>query len=587
MRAFTALTVSFMALWGCALSGERDEIGLVYQSDPATFPDEPPPAPAADAGMPQEDAAVPEPDASEPDATMPAPDAGPTSDAGPPAEDAGECTAAPTLTVPDLPFIPGPSHPTGTVGQLDVLLGRFVDHLGCEPLEHVQFTILDDVAGADQTLADTYQNLKLWMVNADGSRLQIGYTFGTLTDVDGTTYLFTPSSAIRRESGSQTYEVRADVKYGATLITDDSVVRVERVQSVGVESGEGYDLGPVELQPVWIAEHGRLRVHRDSSTPVGRQLAMGMRRVELFRFRLENGPEEEIDVTRLAAFKESLVAAGGLTNMYLQNSVTGEIYGGTLASFDSSTGAAIFDSISNLRIPRNGVVTIGFFADVLPWLSGAISGDEFRITINKNIFGDPARLLFIQATGHDSGYGLGAEDVAFGSDAVDGTAIYGGQFTIYRSVLSVALHTSTPSGHQVGREAQTVAQFVLTSTSPGGFPLTVEDVEPVLQSSILLSGLAGIKLWLGAAGPVENLLDELSVGGMLSSLLSIWGSGRSFDVPADTSRIIIVTADTQEALPGNLLRVDLQRGRTLTYSDGLTTGIVPDQTPIFAPELSY
>lgn len=527
-----------------------------------------------------------------PDAGPPAEDAGDAgsdsgADAGP-LPDAGECTAAPTLTVPDLGFTPRPGHPTGTIGERDVLLGRFQDHLGCEPLDLTQFTLVDDVVGAGQTLADTFQNLKIWMVNADGTRLQVGYTIGTLTDSDAATYTFTPIAAIRRESGAQMYEVRADVMRGALLITDDAVVRVERVQAVGVESGEGFDLGPVQLQPVWIAAHGQLHIYPDSSTPVARQVAMGQTRVEVFRFRNEAGPEEEVDITRIPLLREG---PGNLHNIRLHDAVgTDEQFGGTYPAFDAD-GGVLFDSISNMRVPRSGARIVKALADIGSLIDGAVSGDRFRFVIlNQETVEPGVPLTAFRASGVESGWLFTDEDVFFsgnstwGPPAIEGS-VYSSWFTIYRSVLSIARHASSPSGLTSGASEQLVARFVLTNTSPGDYTLNVRLLNLDIGSTIANTAPRTIRVYRDSV-TTGNLLAShtFAAGEFFSDTEWTDEQFEDFDV-SPGNRDIFVTLDTTDAATDKRLTVGIGEG--VTWSDGVSEILECDSLPVVGNTLFY
>lgn len=541
--------------------------------------------PPPDAGPPAEDAGSDATVESGSDAGAPDEDAG--ADAGP-LPDAGECTAAPTLTVPDLGFTPGPSHPTGTIGERDVLLGRFQDHLGCEPLDLTQFVLVDDVVGPGQTLADIYQNLKIWMVNADGTRLQVGYTIGTLTDSDAATYTFTPLAAIRRTSGAQTYEVRADVKYGGLLITDDAVVRVERVQSVGVESGEGFDLGPILLQPVWIVAHGRLHIYPDSSTPVARQVAMGQTRVEIFRFRNEAGVEEEVDITRIPLLREG---PGNLHNIRLHDAVTDEQFGGTYPAFDAD-GGVLFDSISNMRVPRSGARIVKALADVGRLIDGAVSGDRFRFVIlNQETVEPGAPLVAFRALGVESGWFFTAEDVFFsgnsiwGPPAVEGS-VYSSWFTIYQSVLSIARSSASPSGVTSGASEQLVARFVLVNTSPGDYMLTLRLLNLDIGSTIATTAPRTIRVYRDSV-TVGNLLAShtFAAGEFFSD--TEWTDEEFEDVDMSPgTRDIFVTADTSDAATDKRLTVGIDL-EDVIWSDGESEILECDSLPVAGNTLSY
>lgn len=158
MRAITLVLVSIVYS-GCYLLEERDELGLVYQSDPASFPAvHPPPAPSYDAGMTTPDAALPAPDAGhpvedagmeEPDAFMPEPDLGPA-----PEPDAGSDA-----------WVDPCRPPTGDGPELTVEVvarrPRLQVPMGAQNIELVRYRFtagLDDDIVIDEVPAVIYTN---------------------------------------------------------------------------------------------------------------------------------------------------------------------------------------------------------------------------------------------------------------------------------------------------------------------------------------------------------------------------------------------------------------------------------------------
>ncbi len=511
--------------------------------------------------------------------------------------------------------------PSGVLGAQGVTIGQFVVTGGGEDADITQIILTEDVSGAGNTMADTFQNLKLWKVNADGTTTQVGSTFGSLTDTDATTNTFTPSAAIRLGAGAtMVFKITADIKTNGTVLTADGVVYPSKVSATGVVTGTDVsdsDGTGSELQNVHILTNGNLSIYPDSATPVRTTYAMGNTGKEFSRFKFEASINEDIDVTKIVVsdFMQAgaIAATGTLKNIKLIDASTGTQYGGTIASLDGSSSSiapvAIFENISNLRVERSNAKVLKVVADASSYIDGGVSSSSHRMSIfptyvsiaTGNDSGTVSlSLLSITATGRDSGFSISGTSLDFNSNSSNTNTdalVNGSSHDVFRAKLTVAKHASSPSGVTSGASEQTVARFVVTNESPGNYTATLNLMDLDVGSTISGTTTRNIKVYKDSVTS-GNLLATTNgctnVGGTC-----IWGdtdfnhnSAADSDAFDDVdvsvgSREIYVTADTSDAATDKRLTVGLDTG-DIRWTDGVTTNIsTVDSLPIAGNTLSY
>lgn len=306
---------------------------------------------------------------------------------------------------------------------------------------------------------------------------------------------------------------------------------------------------------------GWLRVTLDPETPLSRQLVMGASEREVARFTIAASPEEGVSLSRIPLvflfdpWDER--SPGTVRNIKLWDVLTGRQLGGTVASLEADGSTAIEDII--LDIPAGESLTVSVEVQLTTYDGGGLSGTTFRVSIPE--------------------------------DGCDGEAIFANPFTIYRTVLTVALAADSPSGITTGASEQSVAKFVVTnSMNVGSYSATISRFDLDVGSTIETTAPRAIRLYKDSVA-VGNLIAEyVFPAGMAPSDVDfesfeeteIAGSNSS-----DSTRTFIVTMDTSDAGTDERLTVSLDVG-DIVWSDGIVEEITEvDSLPVAGRTLSY
>lgn len=462
---------------------------------------------------------------------------------------------------------------------------------------------------ANDTLADTFQNLKLMM----GST-QVGTTVGTLTDfaVGGTAtvYTFTPSTAIQISAGQQVvFDLLADVKSGATTLSVNKdasgIVTFTLATATGlVTNGNANTTTTPTLQVVHISSVGVLAIAVDGSSPISQQVVMGTTGVEIAKFKLsETSSGENVTVSAIVLRDTDNAAAshGTLSNVQLLDGTT---VLGTAASLTNVDGTHANTTFNGLNITvnkgQNKVLTVK--ADITAFPGGASASTHLL-----DITG-------FTGTGASSG-------TALTSGASTGTA---GTMTAYKTKLTIALASDTPSGASTGSLAQTVAKFVVSNSSNvGSYDATLQSMTVNMSSTITntansLKYITFYKNAISGAAPtqgnvgvgtgnalasigvedVEDATNPCASAAQLTCVLAapatkftntaiLDAAFTDVTIAAGSSVTIIVVADTDNAAATNNFSAGIA-STGITWSDGTTSAIATvDSLPIIGRTLTY
>lgn len=338
-----------------------------------------------------------------------------------------------------------------------------------------------------------------------------------------------------------------------------------------------------------LVELGTMWVHKDPASPVGRQLVMGTRGVEIFRYYFEGGPEEDVDVTSLYHGMRTSSFPASVTNPRLVDVATGIEISGALNSTH-----ILFEDIRGLRIPRDGRVVLKLVVDIPSFADGGVSGQRIQPILSKCALGSGGGspcLASIQARGVETGMSLDESRIHMGSGSVDGV-ISGGEFTIYRTVLSVVIDRERPPSMYPGLEHmnQNVARYTLTnSDNEGAQSASVEFVLLSLLSTIRATGDVSVRIWWATPTIPEAEIAQLTIpAGRTLTVDDVRfgcrGCASMLAIPSGSWQLITVSVNTLDAIPGDTLRADLL---DLRYSDGVTNDIPVEQVPILGNILGY
>lgn len=520
------------------------------------------------------------------------------------------------------------TRPTGVLGTTNTKIASFLITGGGEDSDVTQVVIKDDmdVSASDDTFSDIFVNLKL--LRGD-TGVQIGSTFGSLTNTESTTYTFTPSAAIRVAAGAtQVVDLYADIKttHALSALTavnsdTDGVATVSSVNATGVTTGtttsdtDGVSSGQLN----YIAAFGVLRVSVDAANPLAQTLVLGHTAKELFRFKLAANVNEAIDVTKILIADSmtgggAVGATGTLKNFKLINVATGAQVGGTIASLDSATnahvGMAIFDNIAGLTVPKNGSVVLKVVGDLSTYDGGGVSSSTHRMIIMSDT--TPTDTMTsstyraqegVQATGRDSGMQISGGILYFNNSTTDtsiDTDVQGTQIDVFRTKITVALSADSPSGTTSPASEQTVAKFVVTnSMNSGSYAATLELLNLDIGTTISNTAARALKIYKDSVTGGNQLGTTTIYGGVTNvSATQNFADTSFYDAVftdteiagssvLDSTRTFIITVDTTDAATDKRLTVGLDTG-DIRWSDGVTTAIsLVESLPVSGRTLSY
>lgn len=545
-------------------------------------------------------------------------------------------------------------RPLGVSGLSNVRIGSFTITGGAETSTVSGITMKDDVATSSDTvtLADYFLNLKL-----KHGTTQLGSTVGSLTDTDSTTYEFSLNPAVSVGVG-ETYvvDVYADIKSSpgtlSTLNADTTnagaIILVDKVTATGVvtSSDNSYSTD-VALQALNIATNGSLRVTQNGSTPTDSQMTLGSTEQVMVKFTLaEESNAEDILVTKFvvadsmtANTAQPFNATGTLRNLKLWN---GDTLLGTIASLDSTTyntsvPLAVFDLSGlvggGLTVPKGGNIVLTVKADLTPWSEGGSSSTTHKLMVlgggsstnwttgqcgGVSAAGpsagdwDCTTAGFqdaVVATGKGSGFAISQPNATASAGLVIGSttgsvsgSANGNTMDALRAKLTVAHASDAPSGLQTKNSEATVAKFVFTNTSPGGYSITLKALNLDMNSSGISTPLGGtqpvLKIYKDSIDATNQLASSsmnLTGGAFVQDTQMTDANFTDLEIAANSSRTVIVTLDTSNSdiTANDTVSVGIQTAGTgptnpILWSDGAATSLTEvNSLPLTGKTLSY
>jgi len=440
------------------------------------------------------------------------------------------------------------TNPTGVVNAVGVKLASFTLTAGAgEAVTITQITLAD--YNAATLMGDNFQNLIL--KNGD---TQLGATRGNLNASSVGTYAFSPSPAISLAAGAQyVVDVYGDVKSGAEQTAMDMFgVKFYSATATGqtTSASANCTTAAFEMQTMYIAAAGTLYISDDANTPIAQQIVMGATDQEIARFKLEASASEDLSITQLTvADQVSRAASGTLKNIKIYDGTT--LVGGPVqldtTSATTTYVRAVFSGI-NLTIPANGSKTLIVKADVGTAVDGAVSGSthKFAVLINDNITGET-----MVVKGAQSGTVLtDASGINFYSttDAVADVDQTVKIMTVYRTKVTAAWASDTPSGTSIGDAAQVIAKLNITnSANAGSHTATIKNINLALTTSISNDSNRNLNIYKDSV-----TTTTLKQTGWLAAGVQNFGNTAITDmtdveISSGETKLFIVTLDTQDA----------------------------------------
>lgn len=364
-----------------------------------------------------------------------------------------------------------------------------------------------------------------------------------------------------------------------------------------------------------VQNTGSLTVSIDNDTPLATNLMMGEFARPVAKFRLTAGEAEDLNVNELTvSFNMNREVTSTLRNVVLYD---GEAVLATasmpLSSFNNaSVRQAVFRGF-NLVIPRNDSKVITVKVDVSPYEDSLRSGYSFQpfmMNGDTDIINAGVQLSVL-ARGAQSGELLGADRVGFIANGLgtfawshvrqmraDGTPVtqllpvFGhvnaNEFVVYRTKLTVAWASDTPSGSAAASMAQTVGKFIVSNQANlGNYSATVKAVNFDISTTISNSRE-------NQATRAMNVYKDSMATTPLATTQWYWffanpnfgstafrdSSFTDVEIASGESKTFFVTLDTVDASTNNYLNLNIRDSHSvdgykyygILWSDGETEG---------------
>lgn len=480
--------------------------------------------------------------------------------------------------------------PTGTAGATGVKVASFTVTAGAgEAVDLTQISLADD---ATSQMGDNFQNMKVMQ-----GATQIGTTIGNLNTTAGT-YTFSPSSAIRINASAQVvFDVYADIKStpadSATSL--NPVLEVDSVTATGVSTSQDASYTTnVDLQTAYIAASGNLTITADADTTLAQQLVMGSTDQEVAKFKFTTDGAEAITVSQIVVSDNvSSAATGTLKNVKLF--VDGTQIGQTVqmdTTLATTTFAhAVFSNLT-LTIPADSSKVVTVKADITPYSEGGTSASTHNLAILPDYDGVTAsNQEGVTALGNGSGSSITGASLDFGSTPDAGVTTE--TMTVYRTKLTAAWASDTPSGAASGGTGATVAKFNITNTSNvGSYAATVRTMNvgmDVTSLSIAAGATRTLSIYkdsLATSALGTTTYGHTNNSNFVDSVITE-GNFTDVEIAAGATKTFWVTLDTLDATTNSSLSINLEAGDIVWY-DGVTNNITTvNSLPLTAKTLTY
>ncbi len=448
---------------------------------------------------------------------------------------------------------------TGVASALAVKIGSFVVTAGAgEAADISQFQLQDSTS--DKTLSEDFQNLKL----KDANGVQIGTTIASLNSTQGT-YSFTPATAIRLNASQQyVVDVYADV---LSSVTNGSTAFVAvnhyKTSATGVVTGSDVsDSTVVALQNVYLGTSGNLTASVTSDTPDAAFYTLGQTGVTLGKFRFQADSAENINVTRVIVSVKgtnannktggAIGSTGTIKNLKLWDTATNMQVGSTIAALASANNSVVpYADFSGLsyNILKNNAGTLEVHADFATADEGGVASSSLKVALLSDYRSLAAGATeSVEARGVQSGTSITSGQLDY-STSPDADQIANAA-DAFRSKISIAFASDTPTGASSPSSEQTIAKFVVSNTSNSG------NYTALLKNMDVQLSQAGISL---AAARTANMYKNSVTSGNLIAT-TVFNRGNNGD-NLDTT---VANGTGWEGTGGTFTNTEIQAGSSVT-----------------------
>ncbi len=483
--------------------------------------------------------------------------------------------ANPTLTVA---MSSTPAASNKVVNSTEVTIGRILLTAGSAEdvkVSSIKVSFDDDATWGttDTSSANSdLRNVKLY----DGAT-QVGDTVSVITDGTPDYAQFTGIGNLTVPAGqTKAIDIKVDIMGGASTTYYAGVAAAGDVTGTGATSSTSVSsTGTGVSAGMTVQTSGTLTVSVSADSPVNANIAVGttgVNDVEFAKFKFA-AQYEPVKIKSL-----TLTRSGGADSDFVKVKLYADgVQIGPDGYVSGGTVVFNFPSGSEYEIPADSYKVITVKADLNGIGNGVTHADAPIWTINN-----PSTDV--------TGEGVQSGNSVSPSSAL---AVTPAAKTLYKTIATVTLNTTAFTGASGGSAIASATQKVLAVDIANGGPadLTVTTFNPTPATSGTPTGTTGIKLYWSddlstviGSGPGTGLNGELVNGGKVSVTLT-----GNTTVPANTTKTIIVTADTVGLTTNNAFHLDLAAVSDFgwTPDGGTEVTTLTKNLPITGPTFTY
>ncbi|MHA1482288.1 MAG: hypothetical protein ACTSQA_02480, partial [Candidatus Heimdallarchaeaceae archaeon] len=463
------------------------------------------------------------------------------------------------------------ANPTGVPGVTDTLVGSFVVSAGSSEGADITSIVMQH-----STTTPILQNLKLYNGTKE-TGTQIGATRATVA-VD-TNYTFYPSPNISlAQSSDFVLNVYADIKTGFSAGANGFV-------QLGIVSGTGKvtntsvnSSGTVDGQTIWLLAAGDLTAAAASDQPKAAQVMMSDTDVVFNKIKLTATAGETIQVTEVVVTSTmtGLAPVSSVQNISLWDGATqiGSTKSGLVAA-----GTATFDlSSSPWEIPASTDKTLTIKADVNNY-AYASSGASIALGVKTT--------------------GITAKGSVSGTDCDDTGAVLGTAMYTYKTKVTVAVNSGTPSGASYAGTGRHVLYFDVTND--GAFDAELNAVTFGIDfvtgtGSATATGDVLFKIYDSIDTATALGTGTIADGQDISTTTLAIDLSPDYAIPAGATKTFYIIGDTTDcgatsgSSAGSQLRFYINAGTDFNWDDKVSTAVETARTktfPVYGETLTY
>lgn len=322
----------------------------------------------------------------------------------------------------------------------------------------------------------------------------------------------------------------------------NGTLRVRPVPAVSMETDRTLSSqGDVDLQKVYIAEHGSLTVTLEADTPSEQQVVMGSTGVEVVKVRLQAGTEEDVQVSEqflsgLMLISEATPLGGTFYNFRLYQGTTQV---GPTSNFGHQSVAPFMGT--DLVIPRGTSISVRGVADVSTSAnatSGATGVFGFLPDYDPETPGDQPSIV---ARGLTSGASI---PVRFGRSGDE--PVLGNKITVYATKLAIQAASDNPHGrvYTEGADDQVIAKVVVSN------PANADNYSSLMTGLVFDVTTGGMSIAAGQSSIQLRLYkDIVASANLIGEMAWVEGDFSRFEnlaveTASGASHTFILTMDT-------------------------------------------